>query len=117
MTREELLKHWDIIKSYKCGKELDMFDTYKGTWVPITGPTFNLDSEYRIREEPKYIPFDYGDIEKLIGRSVKCLSEPHVGVIVYVNRFGVAIGQSFSKFEDLLNDFKFLDGSKCGKLC
>lgn len=36
MTREELVKHWEYMKAYKDGRDLELFDDMLGKFVPIT---------------------------------------------------------------------------------
>jgi len=51
MTREQLQKHWKVIKAYKNGADIQI---YNGKWLNVENPTFSEHKEYRIKPfEPK----------------------------------------------------------------
>ena len=116
MTKEELIKHWEFIEGFKNGKELEFFDRNINLWRNIDSPSFDIDYEYRFKQEPKYIPFDFSDAAKLIGRSIKSKCGIELGLITYVDEHGIAKSNTYFKFKRLLEDYTFLDGSICGKL-
>ena len=69
----------------------------------------------RIKPVPEYTPFDFSDIDKLLGKGVKC------DVVAFIiNRVGTDFVANDSvgtiSFKDLFNHYTFLDGSPCGKL-
>jgi len=73
---------------------------------------------YRIKPQPKLIPFDFSDAEKLIGKAVKRKSiEDESWMIMSASSLTVRLfdeGRTDYKF--LLNNYTFLDGSPCGKV-
>ncbi len=52
MTREELKKHWKIVKAFKNGAEIECLDE-DGKWSNVIEPSFNIKSKYRIKEQLK----------------------------------------------------------------
>jgi hypothetical protein len=114
MTREQLIKHWEVIEAFKNGGVVQA--KINGNFVFIENPIFDLKSEYRIKEEPKYVPFDFSDAEKLIGSVVKLKDRNLVIQITGVKDEGVIRGQMHVSYDLLLEDYTFLDGSVCGKI-
>jgi len=102
------------VEEFLNGKPIQ-YRTHDGRWVDTSYPTFEEDDTYRIKPEPKIIPFDFTDAEKLIGKVVKHKIASDVFIIGRVITRGVlAVGWSID-FSDLLSDYVFLDGSPCGK--
>lgn len=121
MTRERLLKHWDVIQAFKNGELIEWkFQGKDDTcWQYTSNPAFLIDCEYRIKEEPpkpEYIHFDFSDAEFLIGKAVINKDIKSITLILGVNNESIAIGYSWKTYQDLFDNFTFLDGSICGKL-
>jgi hypothetical protein len=116
MTREDLNKNWEFIEAFKNGKEIEFQHVVTKCWMDAIDPSFNECVEYRLKEEPKYVPFDFSDAEKLIGKAVKFDHSELVQLITSVQKHHVYLDR-WTKFKDLFENFTFLDGSKCGKLC
>ena len=53
MTREALIKHWDVIQAFKEGKQIQYKDSVTPTWQDTTEPKFKLEVEYREKPEAK----------------------------------------------------------------
>ena len=51
MTREELIKYWDVIQAFKEGKQIQFKDFITHTWKDTTDPKFQLEVEYRVKPE------------------------------------------------------------------
>lgn len=99
------------------GKEIEWAHPNSENWNIIYEPALNFQtSDYRVKPEPKYVPFTFEDAKDLIGKAVK--SEELVCIITSIDDEGNMFfgGQSHFDFKELLNDFKFLDGTPCGKL-
>lgn len=75
---------------------------------------------YRIKPEPKYIPFDISDAEKLIGKVVKRKGTYALRVILEIRNsvtFQICMGKDHeTNFKSLFELYTFLDGTPCGKL-
>jgi hypothetical protein len=118
MTREDLVKHWEVIEAFKNGKEIEFRHVVTKCWIDATDPSFNECVEYRFKQEPKYVPFDFSDAEKLIGRFVKSINtQKYINTIVAVSEASILVGYQWCTYKYLLDEYVFLDGSKCGKLC
>ena len=49
MTREALIKHWNVIQAFKEGKQIQYNDSVPQTWQDTTDPQFKLAVEYRVK--------------------------------------------------------------------
>ena len=57
MTREQLIKHWDVIKAFKEGKEIQYNDIFTKEFEDTDEPYFKLNVEYRVKpEQQKRLP-------------------------------------------------------------
>lgn len=105
----------ELKEAYEQGKVIQA--NMGSRWEDIKGePVWNDDVKHlRIKPEPKCIPFDYSDADKMIGKVVK-LKSSVVGIItaVYCDE-SVIVGNVPYTFKELFNDFTFFDGSVCGK--
>lgn len=68
MTRNQLIKHWNVIVAFKEGKDIQGKVGYK--WWDIPECSFYENGEYRIKPEPKLVPFTHEDIESIKGRYI-----------------------------------------------
>ena len=59
MTREEAKQLLPIIQAFAEGKALESrcIKGYKSLWYDDEDPSFDNDLEYRLKPEPKYLPF------------------------------------------------------------
>jgi len=115
MTQKQVIKWWNEIEAFKNGKEIEMKQNCD-EWVINRNPMFTDEFEYRVKPEPKYVPFTFEDAEFLIGKVIKTKSGKVIKTIVGVSPDGVDCGNTFSYFNHLLHHYTFLDGSPCGKL-
>ena len=53
MTREQLIKHWDVIKAFKEGNEIQYNDIFTKEFEDTDEPYFKLNVEYRVKPKPK----------------------------------------------------------------
>ena len=51
MTRETLIKHWDVIQAFKEGKKIEYFSNFDGKWVNVKNPSFDIECSYRVKPE------------------------------------------------------------------
>jgi len=49
--------------------------------------------DYRIKPENKQVPYDFSDAESLIGRKCREKSSRSLGIIIWVNDYGVYFGE------------------------
>ena len=83
------------------------------TWQDDHYPLWNdPDIKFRIKEEPKYIPFTFEDRDELRGKWVRRKSTGVETIIYYIDK-GHMNGCTW---EQTLEKFEFLDGTPFGKL-
>lgn len=122
MTTQEMIA---VLSAFEQGKKIE--GTCKSFpengWKIIDEPSWNFkEFDYRIAEEPEYVPYDGTQEGTLVG---KIIGNPN-GMM----RMIVAESKSFSNsgsviiageewwtsYEDLFKHHKFLDGTPCGML-
>lgn len=116
MTRERAKELLPIIQAYAEGKEIEYRKLIRRceNWYEITKPTWNDTTEYRIKPEPKYVPFTRND--DLLGERIENKFTHAVFMISGVTNEHIYVGPSFITYGELFNDYIFVDGSPCGKV-
>jgi hypothetical protein len=116
MTTEEKIA---VMQAFVEEKEVEILINDEWETMTISNPTWGWGADnYRIKQEPEYIPFDFSDAESLIGKVVK---SKHSGNIFLISGYDSSedyfiVGNTTQTFYQLFNDCTFLDGSPCGKL-
>jgi hypothetical protein len=67
MTREEAKKWGKEIQAFAEGKTIQIH-SHGPSWLDISDPSWNMDSEYRIKPESKREPFDSSDMRKSMSK-------------------------------------------------
>lgn len=118
MTTEEKIA---VMQAFCEGKTIQMYYNSLDVWKDYTSgePLWNWrDQNYRIKQKPKYISFDFSDAESLIGKVIKSKNSKNIFLItgydVSENYF--IVGNTTQNFKTLFENCEFLDGSPCGKL-
>ena len=120
MTREQLIKHWDVIKAFKEGKEIQCRPIGSEIWLDKDNEfEFSLHFEYREKpEEPKptkRLP-TIEEVEKwfLENRVFRLKSGTGIvrmnGVVLKNNQIG--IGENIISIDKFCEDFTHYDGSE-----
>ena len=117
MTREKAREASEIMKAYADGKELQILRM--GVWGDCNiPPMFDWNNyDYRIKPEPKYVPFTYEGREQLRGKWLMHQNyheDQHM--IIRINMNGVGIKGDHISYQDLFDKYLFTDGSPCGKV-
>jgi hypothetical protein len=107
-------RHKAVILAYLEGNEVQ-YKPSLGEWSDIKYPTFLEHFDYRIKPEPKLIPFDFSDAEMLVNKIVKSKDGSIVSLITDAGIGKVWVGKWGDTYDNLLKDYTFLDGSPCGK--
>lgn len=68
MIREQAKNIIPVLQAYADGKDVEMYDPIRGTWVPAPYPSFAEGDKYRIKGEQEYRPFK---------SKTECLNEIH----------------------------------------
>lgn len=64
-------KHVELIKAWADGTKVEFYDDGRKVWTYVANPGWNPKIKYRIKEEPKYIPFEtLEECQPLIGRLI-----------------------------------------------
>lgn len=117
ITKEQLQKHWKTIEAWKNGAEIEFLSPIcDKKWHKCGEPDWLEHYEYRIKTQPEYVPFDFSDAEKLIGKAVVFKSDGNIYQIIAVNKTHCAVCTEGWEYKMLLESFTFLDGTPCGKL-
>ena len=116
MTTEEIL---EVVTAYRDGKTIECRDSgFESPWIFARTPSWSFwDTEYRIKPELKYIPFDIND--ELVGKIVLYKGGDIIRqMIIKQIEESVTVGNNpfFTSYATLLNMYIFQDGSPCGKL-
>lgn len=105
-----------VMQAFKEGKEIEFRQL--GTpdvFVNCTHPFWNFGTfEYRVKPEPeppKYEPFSFED--DLVG---KVVTDGEIEAMITVKARNVVYIDKFYHYADLLENWKFLNGSPCGKI-
>ena len=84
------------------------------TWKRKPIPTFEIDVAYRIKPQPKIVPFTFNDADSLRGKWIKHKDHKFEFCVVSLSHYGFTSPITVS-YKNLLLDYEFLDGSPCGK--
>ena len=114
----------EVMQAFERGEKIEAF--YNGVWEDIYIPEWSWGlRDYRIKPKPKYVPFDTAE-EFLAANRKHGLIIP-IGyedkkLIAHVDKDGVLMLCNkrndrivWVMFEEFLRDFKFEDGTPCGK--
>ena len=117
ITTKEKIK---VMQAFEDGKKIEGKPKGKDDWTICDYPSWNWQScEFRIKKEPKYIPFGWSDREQLRGKWVglKEKNEEYLITGFELTRSAyVFFNEECVSFRELFEQYEFLDGSPCGKL-
>ena len=123
MNRIQAAKLLPIIKAFSEGQEVEYFDKGSNKWRTCVTPQFDYDVEYRIKQEPTWIPFTYSstclkEIRKHHPNGwIKEIKSGKLTAIVSVSQAGISFLGKNSCVKDFYCAFKeytFADGSPFG---
>ena len=116
MDREGIAKHWDLVKAFKNGADIQFRLNSSEPWVCSVIPIFAFESEYRIKPEMKVV-----DLGVLIKSGIDCefssqsFKEPAIGLLRWANnsKYMSTKGVSFSKVRPRMNHLHAWAGGSC----
>ena len=114
MKKIDAQKYINEILAFANGKTIEHKSVSSGVWYEDENPSFACHLEYRIKPEPKLVPFTFED--ELLGRKI-IYSDGTRAMITTQKKDGVYIGGSLNltSYSSLISTTKFEDGSPCGK--
>ena len=117
MNRTRAKELAPIIQAFADGKAIEWLNPKTKRWEIATSPTWADDITYHIYTEPKLVPFTYQDIN-ILGKCVYENGYPfqRTHMIIGIDNSGVVFHNKGVSFKDLLEKYKFVDDSPCGKL-
>lgn len=122
-TTKEMI---EVMQAYDRGEKIELFNYDYGQWKDVDNPVWDwLHNNYRVKPKTKYVPFDTAE-EFLEATRKHGLIIPKdyqdKKLIGYVDKDGILILSNrtndrivWVKFEEFFRDFKFTDGTPCGK--
>ena len=121
MTKELALKYSEVLKADGEGKTIQAKSIMDNKWLDTTEPVFDFfRSEYRIKPEPKYVPFTFEDSKLFRDKWIYLKAQKTLTRIIHIaddsiRSVTIGTGDDFS-YSELLSLCTFEDGSPCGKL-
>lgn len=110
---QEMIDEWEASNRTKI---VQILDEDRGYWETVAGnPVWAPDGKYRFKPEPELMPFDFSDVNFLIGKSVRIKSDGRTRLITAINEHSVYAYDLIS-YQKLFDLYEFLDGTPCGKL-
>ena len=120
MTREETEKRIKVMQAFVDGKDVEVLNTDK--WELVSNPSWSPNTEYRIKPESSYRPFDnakecieemkkhepFGWVEYKPGFGDKC------SAITEVSISAIRLGGTWFCIKEMFQYIIFLDGSPFG---
>jgi len=119
MNREGIAKHWDLVKAFKDGADIQFRLNSSEPWVDSCVPIFAYEAEYRTKPEMKVI-----DLSVLIESKIDCeftgytfegadIDRLHSIRVGLYTREGHVSGGSYGKVRPRMNHVHFWGGGKC----
>ena len=113
MNKERAKELLPIIEAFVNGKVIEYL--FVGEWRVATCPDWTPGVKYRIRQEPKLVPFTFEDNLIFRDKWVKYKGKNELSRFTNILKTGVKNDLGSATYLQLLNNYEFEDGSKCGK--
>lgn len=117
MTKERAIELSDILLAYSQGKLIQISNNGNQwvEWIATNpGSIFNY-NYYRIKPEPKLIPFTFEDKDLFKDKWFRLKTTSGLFKASYISESLITIGASQNSYSELMQFFEFEDGSSCGK--
>ena len=115
MNKQKAKELLPIIKAFSEGKTIEFSRLNLEDWNVCENPEFMDYNKYRIKPEPKLVPFTFED--NLCGKVIVTKDNNNRAIIVGQMQNGVYTGTrtTITTYSELLKNFELEDGSFCGK--
>lgn len=121
MTKDRAKTLLPIIEAFTKNKVIQYYDEFDNIWINTYEPTWENYTKYRIKPEPKYIPFTFEDMKNVRDKWIYFSNDTKQ--LMRINKytdtkvvFSNTSNNTFYNYDDLLKFFSFEDGTPCGKL-
>ena len=119
MNRTRAKELAPIIQAFANGLAIEWYnsDPRKQRWEAATTPTWSDGILYRIKPQPKLVPFTLEDNKLFRDKWIKSNKNALPGVfrVISYNESNIHIEFGAIGYASLLDEFIFEDGSPCGK--
>jgi hypothetical protein len=122
MKKEKAKELSDILLAYSQGKTIQFSKIGTDDWCDFDEDVFASYYKYRVKSEPKLVPFTFEDNKLFRDKWIKIKDKIYPKRIVNIMSNGVVIFETDHhgdfirlSYEKLLSDYEFEDGSPCGK--
>ena len=107
-----------VMQAFKAGSTIESTPKENAYWTVNDSPKWNwAEVNYRVKQEPKFVPYSFEDAEALIGKAVKIKNNSEIVLIVRVNKDYISLSiYGAYGFKHFLSECTWLDGSPCGKM-
>ena len=115
MNKERAKELLPIIEAFVNGKVIEYL--FVGEWRVATCPEWTPGVKYRIRQEPKLVPFTFEDNLLFRDKWIRCKKHDFKRSMRIIKYDGdcVSISNKSFGYAIFLDDYLFEDGSPCGK--
>ena len=122
MTREQVKEMLPVLQSFADGKTIESrcIKGDKSLWYDDEDPSFDNDFEYRLKPEPKYLPFKDAEecwVEMQKHQPFGWLKSKKDGYYSFITMLNYRFrlnGYDGWRFDDVINKFTFADGVPFG---
>ena len=115
MKKIDAQKYINEILAFANGKTIEHKSVSSGVWYEDENPSFACHLEYRIKSEPKLVPFTFEDKDLFKDKWFKLKTTSGLFKASYIDESLITIGASQNSYSELIQLFEFEDGSPCGK--
>lgn len=115
MTREGAKKYLEMIKVFAEGKTIQYYSGLSEKWLDLANPEFSINVEYRLKPEPKAVPFNMETIKPYRDKWFKNkYSKSYVRILDFNDTWINVDGPFKITYAQFLEAYTFEDGSPCG---
>ena len=115
MNKQKAKELLPIIKAFSEGKVIEFSRLNLEDWNVCENPEFMDYNKYRIKPQPKLVPFTFEDNLLFRDKWVKYKGKNELSRFTNILKTGVKNDLGSATYLQLLNNYEFEDGSKCGK--
>ena len=107
MDKKGILKHKEVFDAWLEGKEIQIFNTMSEKWEDDNDFEFRENTQYRIKDEIKIIPFTEETIVPHLDRWIRNIDNDYKYRIIYYESDGVGLLDEFYDYSELSDKFEF----------